>query len=616
MACPVVISVDQSLHFGVSQVGTQGITFGKLFAEGIPIPEIAIIPTETLYRLSQENHLFTQISQANPLSSGGTPANRQKFKKEIHTIITTQKLPSWFLKEVLHVYHRKFINNFVQIVPGIPFPQFEASHYMQIEGEANLLESLLQAWAELIFLEVEKQPHIRPIHIAPTPIILQSQQQPVISGIGFTAHPNTLSKSQVLIKSIWGAPDSNLIHEESDSYTVDVRTWHIVEQVIAQKTKQLRREPDSVVSLKLSDHYRDAATLTEEQVQAIAQVIFSIKQKRLGHQIVSWELSKEGLVVTSLQETELAETRASGVKKTSTKLYISTGNPSKHLPQLLPQVEGIGVMRSEYTLAKFGIHPLHVIQSKQKYQLVHAMVSTIQAYQQAMHLKPIIYRSQNFTSSELRQLRFSENYEPAETNPYLGYRGGLQLLRQPELLQFELEVLETALERSQSSLGFMPSFVRTSQELEFIIAQIEKKGLFTKPHFSLWLQLNTPENIMNLRSYPTHKLAGISVNVKSLHALLLGIDPDNPEISEHYAVDTIVIERYMEQLAQTVEELQSLRNFTQPLHVHLHLEEYSHDLVALAVKLGYHAITVKPAAAQIAHAAIVETEEKQLAFLQ
>lgn len=616
MACPVLIPLDQSLHFGPSQVGVVGTTFGKLFAEGIPVPETVIIPPETLYRLAQDNKLFALISQYNPEPNTHDAAKLAKFKGKIHEIITRQKLPSWFLQEVLSTYNRKFRDSFILITPGNHFPRFTESHYKQIFGEANLIESLLEAWAELIYLCYEKHVVLRPIHLAPAPLLIQAQYQPVASGLGYTAHPQKMTKTQVLIQAIWGSPEQHLLLEESDSYSVDVRSWQILDHHITTKTNQYRREPDALVSSPVPQQYQNNPVLSTEQIEAIAQIIFAIKQRRLNQQIVSWELARDGIFITGLKESHLETHTTVPVKKTLTKLYISTGNPQKHLPHLIPAIDGIGVLRSEYTLAKFGIHPLHVIQSKQKQQLLKELVSTIHAYQAAMPLKPVLYRSQNFTSSELRQLRYSENYEPAEPNPYLGYRGGLQMMRQPQLLEFELDVMRKALEQSKSPLGFMPSFVRTPHELEFILAEIEKAGLFTNPHFSVWLQLNTPENILNLRSYPTHKLAGVSINVKSLHALLLGIDPDNPEIHEHYALDAIVVERLMEQLAEIVQQLQELRTFSQPLQLHLHLEDFSHTLVALAVKLGYHGITVKPAAAQIAHATIVEIEEKQLAYLQ
>ncbi len=615
MACPVVIPLDQSLHFSPAQIGSLGVTLGKLFSEDIPIPETIVIPPETLYRLTQENRLYALLSENSPELSHDAARNAQ-FKKKIQQVICTQKLPGWFVSEILTQFNRKFRDGFISIQPGNYFPKFATERFQHIQGEANSLESLLLAWAELIYLCFEKHMVLRPIHFAPAPLILQAQHQAIVSGLGHTLHPQKLSKTQVFIQAIWGSPDQHLLMEESDSYSVDVRTWGIIDQQVATKTKQYRRESDSLISVHVPQQYQKQSVLNPAQITAIAQIIFAIKQCRLEHQVISWELAKEGVFVTGIRESQIEPTVAHATKKTVTKLYISTGNPQKHLPALLPTIDGIGVLRSEYTLAKFGVHPMHVIQSKQKVQLLNELVTTITTYQSALHRKPVIYRSQNFTSSELRQLRYSENYEPAEANPYIGYRGGLQLVRQPQLLEFELEVLKAVLSRSPAPLGFMPAFVRTPHEMEWILAEIERAGLFQQQNFSVWLQLNTPENILNLRSYPTHKLAGISVNVTSLHALLLGIDPDNPEIHEHYAMDTLAVERMLEQLALTVRELQDLRNFTQPLQLHLHLEKYSHDLVALAVKLGYHGITVKPAAAQITHATIVEIEEKQLAYLQ
>ncbi len=616
MPSPVVIPVEQFLHFGPSQVGTQGVIFGKLFAEGIPLPETLLIPPETLYRIAQENKLFSVLSQSSQSPDDLDPTKLQKLKKHITKTLTEQKLPTWFLKELLSQYHRRFSEHFVAIIPANHYLGFDRSDFMHIQGEANLIESFLAAWAELVFRAVEKHHQLRQIHLAPTPIIIQAQHQPVVSGLGFTAHPKKATKSQVLIQAIWGSPDQQLLLDASDSFSVDVRSWQIVDQTIATKTKQYRREADKLISFPVPQQYQKHGSVTEEQVQAIAQIVFAIKQKRLSQQIVAWELTKEGIFITDITEDLEEALKTAPLKKTMTKLLISTGNPQKHLPHLFPAVEGIGVLRSEYTLAKFGIHPLHVIQSKQKQQLLKELVETIHTYQAALPLKPVIYRSQNFTSSELRQLRYSENYEPSEPNPYLGYRGGLQLNRQPQLLQFEIEVLKTALHKTQSSLAFLVPFVRTPHELEYIISEVERAGLFNNPHFSIWMQVNTPENILNLRSYPTHKLAGLSVNAKSLHALLLGIDPDNPEIYQHYTMDQTAVSKLLEQLAQTVLELQELRTLMQPLQLNLHLEDYSHDLVAQAVKLGYHGVVVKPAAAQITHTTISEIEEKQLAYLQ
>lgn len=613
MVCPTLISVDQFLHFPTSQVGTLGAVFGTLFSEGIPVPPMVVVPQETMLRLARESRLAEDLEDAKSWYDPHDPVSKHKLKNLLQRKITSQFLPDWFTQEIIGVYHGDFHNSFVKLTLSEQLFGHDDSNYTHVYGEANLVESFLELWAHSVELKLLKgeQPHQS--WLAPSPILLQAQYQPVVSGIAFTNNPAQGLKNQVLLKAIWGAPDTALLEENSDSFAVDIRTWHIVHRDLATKTKQFQRESDGRVSREVPAKYYLHATLTDEQAAAIAQVVFAIKQKRLNQQLVGWELTRQGLFITNIKEITDPTSHQHHLKKTITKLYISTGNPYKHTPHLTKEMDGVGVLRSEYTYAKFGVHPLHAIRSRQKHLLQRELVKTITAYQAALPFKPIVYRSQNFTSSELRQLQHSESYAPKETNPYIGFRGCIQLVRQPELLNFELDVLKEVLKTSKSPIGYMLPFVRGAQELEFILSEIEKMGLFTYSQFGVWLQLNTPENVLNIRSYPVHKLAGVSLNVRSLHALLLGIDPDNSEIHEHYTMENLGLLKLMEQLAQSITDLQELRESGTPLQLNLHLEEFSHELVAQAVKLGYHGVIVKPAATAIAHSCIVEVEQSRLA---
>lgn len=589
------------------------MTMGKLFNEGIPIPPMVIIPHETMLRLARECRLAEELSDAKYWYDPQDPVSRHKLKSSLQHTIRNYRLPDWFTDEVVQVYHEQLDHSFMRLTLTEQVFGHEEQGFNHVHGEANLFESFLELWAHSVELQILKGELPDQSWLAPAPILIQAQYQPVVSGIGYTNNPQQGINNQVLLRAIWGAPDSVLLEDAADSFAVDIRTWHIVHRDLVTKTKQYRRELDGRVSQPVPSKYYLHATLTDEQAAAIAQIIFAIKQKRIPQQVVSWELSKEGLFVTSVKEVNEASKQPHQLKKTITKLYISTGNPYKHSPNLTKEIDGVGVLRSEYTYAKFGVHPLHTFKSRQKEMLHRELVKTITAYQSALPFKPVIFRSLNFTSAELRQLQFSESYTSPENNPYIGLRGSIQLIRQTELLNFELSVLQEVLRSSKSQVGYMVPFVRGPQELEYILSEIEKSGLNNHAHFGVWMQLNTPENIINLRAYPTHKLAGVSLNVRSIHALLLGIDPDMAELREHYSMETLGLQKLLEQLAVTAQELHELRETGAGLQLTLHLEDFSHELVAEAVKLGYHGITVKPAAAQIAHACIVEVEQARLA---
>jgi len=287
---------------------------------------------------------------------------------------------------------------------------------------------------------------------------------------------------------------------------------------------------------------------------------------------------------------------------TITKTYISAGNPHKAAKYVTNEVDGIGVLRSEYTFASLGEHPLHLLKSRKKQLLKKALKKTIQAYQQTRPNLPIIYRSLDFTSQEYKALAYATNYEPEEINPYLGYRGGLRILNNFDLLDLEVEVIKEVLAEDKAPLGLMLPFVRTPGELQLINNHLLTQHQF-KPGegMDLYLQLNTPENIWQLKNYLRTPLAGVSVNVRSIHALLHGIDPDDPDIYSLYPYDINLMRELLEKVIHDIK--------TKAI---LHLENYSLQLVEIATELGFDIITVKPEFAPRVKQHILEIEEQKL----
>ena len=296
------------------------------------------------------------------------------------------------------------------------------------------------------------------------------------------------------------------------------------------------------------------------------------------------------------------------------KTYVSAGNPHKAEQYITDHVDGVGVLRSEYTFASLGEHPKHLLRSKKRAQLKIALKKTIQAYRQTRKNLPLIYRTLDLTSQEFKALAFAESFEPNEPNPYLGYRGGIRTLNNFELLDLEMEVLQEIASENNIPLDLMLPFVRTSSELHLIQNYLAKKHYF-KPgsKIGLYLQLNTPENILQLDHYLRFHLAGVSFNARSIHALMHGIDPDNPEIFSLYPYDLKLIEELMSQTIEAVKTKNSQLDHHQThTKAMIHLEDNNLSLVEAAARLGFDIITVKPDFAPRTKQRIQEIEAQKL----
>lgn len=304
--------------------------------------------------------------------------------------------------------------------------------------------------------------------------------------------------------------------------------------------------------------------------------------------------------------------------QTITKVYIAAGNPLKAQEYVNAAVDGVGILRSEYTYAKLGTHPMHLIRSHKKKLLKQKLTNTIRSFQAVKPNLPVIYRSQNLTSQELSMLERAGRYEEKELNPYLGFRGGLQLLRRFELLDLEATILTQVLNSSPSPIGLMLPFIRTPSELQLIVKHLQQKhSLFEHSNFSLYLQLNTPSNIAQLKHYLStasdNLVAGVSLDVRSLHTLYYGIDPTNPELFSLYPYDLDLMKEILTQVITAVRAAPHPKN---QLHPHpkaiLQLQTQHLSLVELATELGFDAVTVKPEFAPRVKNRIKELEMKKI----
>lgn len=611
MSAQVVIPLAEVSRFSSAVVGSRALKWAEYDAQALPIPQTLIVPVTTLQTIAEENDLAKFFTKKELHQLWRDPAERHTVKQSLRATITKQHLPDWFTRPLLEKYHTQFQRGFVRLLPSDTAPNFDSSRFEHIQGDANLFESFKECWADWVVATLELEHTLQHSVLTPGAIIIQEQIQPYAAGLAHSRHPKTANKSQVFIAAIKGTPDQELLSSEADQFAVDIRTWNVVYRQVVSQTRMYERTTDKLESLPIPFAEQLEPTLTDEQCIELAQLINQFKKHYIAHAVISWELGSRGFIFTNFQEDSETITQKSSATKTVTKLYISAGNPYK-APNTTQAIDGVGVLRSEYVYAQFGIHPAQIVHSRQREVLQRALSDCITQYQAAISHQRVLFRSQNFNSQESRRLEYGSSHEPVEDNPYLGYRGGLKMVSQPELLRLELEAVRTALKNTTGALGYMLSFVRTPQELSALIHHVEISGTSQDPKFELWMQLNTPENILNLAAYPTHKLTGVSVNIRTLQALLHGIDPDNPEVFERYELDEMLLERMLELLTEMRRHLNTLRPNGTSLQLNIHLEDFSSSLVAVAVKLGYDGVVVKPRSIEIARGIILEEEERKL----
>ena len=572
----------------------------KLQEYGFSVPKLAVIPLATLKTIASANAITEKLGKVLSSTEYHDPVSCTKLKKTVTSVLTTAKIPTEILQELSEMYHHFFSRSPVTILAeGSTSQHQNVLQRKQVSGDATVFRSILELWAEHTLSTLFKT-HSKHIHTAlyATILTLQESVPAELHGLAYTKHPKTGAKNTVYI--VCNAPD----HDSSESnysstYEVDIRTWNIIKRNI----------PKAAASPQLFSLYKKTPTLSDSQIIHIAKVTDKLKKQNLDHKVVSWNFTKNTVVITGINTFDPHEVRHSTPHRTMLELYTSAGNPDKSTAYRDLPISGIGLLKSEYSFLKFGVHPEALIKSGKQKLLESSVLQTLQRFDSFPHISRIIYKAFDIPSNDLRSFEHATTYESIETNPWLGSRGAFRQIHQPHIFELELKVLQAFAKESASKVALLLPLVRSAAELHLLQQKIKTKS--DTGALEIWLQLTTPENILNIAAYDLSDIAGVSFQIDSLVHMLYGLDPTNTALTETYHPNTNFICTLITQAVTSIRRQQK-NNLLKETPILFQMEHYNPRYIKLAVTLGITAVTVRPTVAPLAKACIIDYETAPL----
>lgn len=219
--------------------------------------------------------------------------------------------------------------------------------------------------------------------------------------------------------------------------------------------------------------------------------------------------------------------------ETRTKIYVNLADPEIAERVAERAVDGVGLLRAEFIIARIGEHPRSFLDSGRADEYVTRLADGLRTIAAAFHPRPVVYRATDFKTNEYANLRGGADYEPNEENPMIGYRGAARYVREPDLFELELRALERV--RTQyPALHLMLPFVRTTDELRQVIALVEDYGLKRADNFKIWIMVEVPSNVWLLEDFIAEGIDGVSIGSNDLTQLTLGIDRDSERFADTF----------------------------------------------------------------------------------
>ena len=148
-----------------------------------------------------------------------------------------------------------------------------------------------------------------------------------------------------------------------------------------------------------------------------------------------------------------------------------------------------------------GTHPRRLMQEGRSEEFVGRMAEALTTFAAGFSPRPMTYRTIDFRTNEFRGLEGGAEFEPEEANPMIGYRGAQRYVREPDLLQLELDAVGRVYDAGYSNLHVMLPFVRTARELAACREIVAETGLLDRAGFELWVMAEVPSVLFNLERY-------------------------------------------------------------------------------------------------------------------
>jgi len=261
-----------------------------------------------------------------------------------------------------------------------------------------------------------------------------------------------------------------------------------------------------------------------------------------------------GYIYDGQLEFSLSQIELDAMPQIPVKIMMNVGNPDRAFDFAGIPNRGVGLARLEFIINRMiGVHPKALLgfdglepdlKDTIRRQMagyadpvgfyVEKLCEGIGTIAAAFAPQPVIVRLSDFKSNEYANLIGGRQYEPAEENPMLGFRGAARFVDESFRPCFELEC--RALKRVREEMGLknvwvMVPFVRTVHEAEQVVGLLAANGLKRGVDgLKVIMMCELPTNAVLAEKY-LESFDGMSIGSNDMTQLTLGLDRDSAVVA-------------------------------------------------------------------------------------
>ena len=262
----------------------------------------------------------------------------------------------------------------------------------------------------------------------------------------------------------------------------------------------------------------------------------------------------EGRVYAGVLRFSVDRVESSAVPTTRTRIMLNVGDPAAVFRLSAIPNAGVGLARIEFIVTNhIGIHPMALARfpnlkdasataeirkrlgdEDPRRFFIRRLSEGVARIAAAFSPKPVIVRTSDFKTNEYARLLGGAEFEPAEENPMLGFRGASRYYdpRYADGFALECQALARArLELGLTNIKVMIPFCRTVEEARRVIETMSRHGLRQgQDGLEVYGMCELPANVVLAADFLS-VFDGYSIGSNDLTQLVLGLDRDSGTVA-------------------------------------------------------------------------------------
>lgn len=310
----------------IALVGGKGANLGEMVRAHFPVPNGFIITVKAFFHFIKENKLEIKITHLLKIVDYTNPNSLVAVSNYIKKYFLKAAVSEELIREIFLAYRRLggvFKDALVAVrssatAEDLPLASFAGQQetFLNVQGEANLLLAIKEAWASLytpraMFYRHEHRFDQKRVGIA---VAVQKMVSSDASGVMFTIDPLTNDKSTIVIEAIFGLGE--LIVQGAvtpDHYEVAKQSLLIAKKNIEVQPVLLKKVATKNKEVRVSKRIGKRQKISDNKIVELASLGKKLERHYFFPQDVEWAIEKNKVYIVQTRPVTTIGSRKSVV---------------------------------------------------------------------------------------------------------------------------------------------------------------------------------------------------------------------------------------------------------------------------------------------------------------